>query len=578
MRKVLLGLTALMLLVLVAALIFVWRLDVDQYRPQVEAGLADALGREVKIESLALSLLPLRLAANNIRIGEDPAFAKGDFLQAKALRLSVDLWSLFSERAIRVQAVSLVEPSVQLRQGSRGAWNVESLWAGRRAETSTDATGEPGKQAFKLSVDRLELVDGQLILQRAGDLARAYRALNIRASGLRLDRAFPLELSAELPGKGRLELNGELGTINPGEPLLSSLRAEVSIDSVELADSGWAGDVSQVSGTLDIKLSVHSEKGTLRSQGKVKAAELRLLGAEQASSAPIMVEFVSDYELIRRRGTLESGVLQAGDARIDLTGSFRQAQQTLSLALELSGKALPVDQLQALMPAFGVVLPEQSRLSGGEMDLDLSLRGALDALEIEGPVTLRNTRLDGFSLGAKLSALSALAGLPAPSDTRIEQASLGFRRGPEGMRFDPIEAVISELGTVTGSGQVDADDRIQMKLRVKVDQAVAEQAGSGAASGTSVGRFTSGAMRYASTRGLRVNVGGSLDSPELKVSSSALAGTVLSGLLATDDDEAEAGEDGQDSDQRSDREKVGSALLQLLSKPKKSERGDQGED
>ena len=73
------------------------------------------------------------------------------------------------------------------------------------------------------------------------------------------------------------------------------------------------------------------------------------------------------------------------------------------------GKALPVDDLQPLLPVFGVVLPKDSRLSGGSVGVDLRARGPLDALVISGPVTLDDSRLAGYSLGSKLGGVLSLS-------------------------------------------------------------------------------------------------------------------------------------------------------------------------
>src|SRR3546814_14616080 len=89
---------------------------------------------------------------------------------------------------------------------------------------------------------------------------------------------------------------------------------------------------------------------------------------------------------------------------------------------------------------LGIVLPENSQLQGGQLNLDLNARGALDALVISGPVTLQDSRLKGFSLGGKLAGLMTLAGINPPADTQIKSASTQVRVDPAGVKLDDILA------------------------------------------------------------------------------------------------------------------------------------------
>ena len=65
-------------------------------------------------------------------------------------------------------------------------------------------------------------------------------------------------------------------------------------------------------------------------------------------------------------------------------------------------QACPVDELEAMLPALGVVLPSGSKLQGGTLSADLAINGPLDKLVIAGPVRLSNTKLAGFDMGSKL--------------------------------------------------------------------------------------------------------------------------------------------------------------------------------
>src|SRR6201997_280755 len=116
---------------------------------------------------------------------------------------------------------------------------------------------------------------------------------------------------------------------------------------------------------------------------------------------------------------------------------------------------MSVDELQAMLPSMGIVLPSGSQLKGGTLSVDLAIAGPLDKLVITGPVRLSNTQLANFDLGSKLGALSAFAGrAPSSRDTSIQNASLNARVAPEGTRADNINLTIPALGVINGAGTV----------------------------------------------------------------------------------------------------------------------------
>ena len=76
--------------------------------------------------------------------------------------------------------------------------------------------------------------------------------------------------------------------------------------------------------------------------------------------------------------------------------------------MKLTGQGLPVDDLEAMLPAVGVILPSGSQLKGGTLAVNFTTTGPVDKLVTTGTVRLENSALAGFNLGSKLSAISAL--------------------------------------------------------------------------------------------------------------------------------------------------------------------------
>ena len=134
-------------------------------------------------------------------------------------------------------------------------------------------------------------------------------------------------------------------------------------------------------------------------------------------------------DLDRETGTIAQGDISLGKAVARLTGGFQSQGETQVVNLKLSAPDMSVDELEAMLPALGIVLPSGSNLKGGTLSTDLAITGPLDKLVIAGPVRMSNTRLVGFDMGSKLGAVSAFSGkAPSSPDTTIENASLNAHR------------------------------------------------------------------------------------------------------------------------------------------------------
>ena len=96
--------------------------------------------------------------------------------------------------------------------------------------------------------------------------------------------------------------------------------------------------------------------------------------------------------------------------------------------------------------------------------------GPANAPLVTGPVELSNTRLTGFNLGSKLSAISAFTGSRSTGDTtEVQTLRLTLDSSPAGVRTDNLYAQLPALGTVTGNGAVSAAGALNYRLFIKLN-------------------------------------------------------------------------------------------------------------
>jgi AsmA protein len=172
-----------------------------------------------------------------------------------------------------------------------------------------------------------------------------------------------------------------------------------------------------------------------------------------------------DVDLDNQSGTISQGDVTIGSAQAHLTGTFQSRGEAEVVNLKLNAPNMPVDELEAMLPSMGVVLPSGSQLKGGTLSAELAIAGPLDKLVITGPVRLANSKLANFDLGSKLGALAAFAGKSASSpDTGIQNASLDARVAPEGTKADNINLNVPAIGVITGAGTVSPAGALAFKM------------------------------------------------------------------------------------------------------------------
>src|SRR5437868_3372857 len=160
-------------LLVVAVLALPFLIDVDQFRPRIEAQLTSSLGRQVRLGHLQWSLIHGDLSAADISIADDRTFSKAPFVRASSLDVGVELMPLITSRALHVRSLTLRQPEVRLLRSSAGIWNFSSLGHSSAAPVPTKtapAKGAPRSStapdgqtsaAPEVSVSKLNVVDGR---------------------------------------------------------------------------------------------------------------------------------------------------------------------------------------------------------------------------------------------------------------------------------------------------------------------------------------------------------------------------------------------------------------------------------
>jgi AsmA protein len=538
-----------LLLVIIAVPLFI---NVDSFRPDLEKKLSAALNRQVHIGKLDASLLSGGASASDIAIADDPAFNKGPFLKAASVKVGVQLMPLIFSKQLKVTSLTIEKPDITLLKNAAGKWNYSTLGA-----TAQKTTPEPSGKAPDVSVDKFEIAGGTVRVGHSGGHSAGkesvYQNVNLVAHNISATSAMPFTLSADMPGGGTLNLEGQAGPLNPTDAAKSPLDAKITLKHADLAATGFVDPSSGVGGILDFEGQVKSDGHKLHSEGKAKAADLRVVKGGQPAKQPVSLDYKSDYALDSDTGTINAN-LHTGNSLTNASGTLSARGEDTLANLKIVGKNMAVNDVTGLLPAFGVVLPSGASLQGGNINMDLNATGPLDRLVIDGPLKIEGTHLSGYNLGSKLGAIAAFTGNKSGTDTLIQTFSSALRVAPEGIKADNIVLDVPSLGIVTGNGVIAGDNSLDFKMLVKL---------SGTANNL-LGSLT-GASASAHSKGLPFLITGKTSNPVFRPAiGGAVAGDLQNSLL-----QAVQGNKGNKTDGQQQKPNLQDALGGLLGKKKK---------
>ena len=458
--KAVIAAAALVVLLIAVIPFFV---NADTFRPRIQDDLSSALGRKVTLGSISLSLFTGSLVARNISISDDPAFSTAPFLEAKKLRIGVQLGPLIFHHSVQITTFTVDSPTLQLIHAANGTWNFSSL-SGTGSQSASQQTSAPPS----LTVNELKIENGNAALSSVPAAGNPFTCtdVNLTVKHLSFTQSFPLELSLKFAGGGSLSLKGTAGPVVQNDTSLTPFQATVDIKHFDPLAAGAVQPSDGISMLADFNSQLTSKDGTLTSTGKATATQLKLSRSGSPAPKPVDIDFNLHDNLSSRTGRVDDLAIHAGAVAVHITGDFRHDGDEAVLNLHLSAPNLPVDQVEQLLPAAGVTLPSGSRLRGGTLTANLAITGPVNATTISGPIELANSRLEGFDLASRIQGINPLSG--TSNGTEIQKLSADVNNSPQGTRFSNIDAEVPKIGTATGEGTVSPSEELNFQLNAKI--------------------------------------------------------------------------------------------------------------
>jgi len=499
--KILLAIAVLVVAAAAAIPLFV---HANTFRPVIEKRLTRTLGRGVKLGDLRLSVFSRSLVAKDLSVADDPNFSAAPFLTAKELRIGVSLRPLIFSHEVVLRDLEIETPQITVIHDSSGAWNFSSI--GHRAAIGAPASGgvagraAPGtSEGFAASfpdllVDRIAVEDARVVFATVPGQAQAavYDHVNIAARDFAFALQFPFEFNANLPAGGTINVSGHLGPINGADAAATPVEAQITVKSFDPVGAGFLDPEDGLSFLADLDVHTAFDGQTFTTKGTVHIENLKLRKDAAAAPKPLDMAYSGTHRMKENSGQIDDATIKVGDAEIHISRTYRPvvpgapgasgtpsakrataASGTANLEgpllnLKLSGQNLPIDELQSLMTAAAVRLPNGSMLKGGMLSLNLAVTGPPKSLLITGPIAIDNTRLVGFDVSSKMHGIASMSGVKSSDTTDIERLRANVRVTNGGIVADNIFAVIPSLGELNGSGTISAANQLDFNLTAKV--------------------------------------------------------------------------------------------------------------
>jgi AsmA protein len=469
------------LVVILILFVLPFLIPVNKFRPTIEQKASEALGRKVTVGNLSLSILGGSLGMDDLAISDDPKFNSGPFLTAKKLKVGVELMPLIFSQQLNVTEISIVNPQVMMLKDPKGNWNFSSLGqSSTPAEKKPDTGGSNAAQS--VSIQKLSLEDGQITLGNTNSQKRSiYTKVNLTASDVSVSNNFPVLFSMELPGGGEMKVDGKVGPVDQKDAAFTPQNVKLTVSNLNLAKTGFLDPNLGLAGMVDVDANLVSQGGHMTSKGELKLSKAVLVAGGSPSGVPAVIGFDTNYDMAAGSGVLNPSTLKIGNAKTDLSGTYKSEGDEFAVDMKVAGQGLPATDLETFLPALAINLPSGSKLTAGTLSTNLHLTGPTDKLVTDGTIGLYNGKLSGFDLGQKMSGVASLAGLKTGKDLDIEKFTSNVHMAPTGLRADNLDLVVPALGTVVGGGTLDAKNNMDFKLVATVNASVVSAAAGSAA-------------------------------------------------------------------------------------------------
>jgi hypothetical protein len=190
----------------------------------------------------------------------------------------------------------------------------------------------------------------------------------------------------------------------------------------------------------------------------------------RAAAVPVLAKFQVEYTLSSEVLAMKSVTINVGKSQGQLSGTLNRKNPALS-RINLKAENAALVEIGKLLPALGVILPNNSSFASGVLSNAGEFHGSLQPLNGQATLNVQNAKLTGFSVSDKVATVAKLAGIQTGGkDTEIQNLKgvANFVNGTA--TFSNLEMVMPGV-TISGGGAMSPDGHLDMKMQALLTSA-----------------------------------------------------------------------------------------------------------
>ncbi|MEH0021836.1 MAG: AsmA family protein [Desulfobacter sp.] len=268
MRKLLkwggIALVLFMVLIAGAVVLVPMFVDVQRYKPEIEALVTNQTGRQFTMgDDIRLSFFPwVGVRLSDLALGNAQGFGKEEMVSVKAFEVRLKVLPLLL-RKVQVDTFVVDSPQIRLVKNSAGKGNWENIGPAKSAdqppaaetETGANESAGGGLPVASLLVEKFSIANGMLsYADQASGMAREISDLNLTLTDISLDKPVTIDFSAMADGMP-LSVSGTAGPIGK-EPGKGDLHLDLAIRVLDTLALALKGRIIQPMGAQEVDLAM----------------------------------------------------------------------------------------------------------------------------------------------------------------------------------------------------------------------------------------------------------------------------------------------------------------------------------
>src|SRR5581483_7539019 len=382
MRKLIIAVGVIVLVIVVAAGIFVATFDVNKYRGTIQSELQKQLGRQVTLGDMHLGLFPPSLKVKDLVIADDPRFNNAKpFVEASELDVSVKLLPLL-HKSVEINSLDLQRPTVELIKNQQGIWNFASIGHPEQTGTQQPSSAPPqtpsgkgknqpsepsqqptqpsssGSSGQQFSLGDLVIHDGQVSLtdMQKSKTPSVYDHIDVTLKNFAPDQPFTIDASAHLPGAGGQEvrLQGKGGPLQQANPATTPFDGTLSLKQVEIAGlSKFLNSPALVdtNGIVSGETKINSQSGNANVEGQTTIANAKIQGTD--IPYPIVADYKLTDNLVSDLLTIHDATIKLGSTPVNINGTMNSKPTPAQIDMNIKANNVSLAEMAKLAAAAG---------------------------------------------------------------------------------------------------------------------------------------------------------------------------------------------------------------------------------